>query len=235
MMINHNRVKVINTLIIQIFLMSVLMLVACTDRSRSVLFRNENLENVQEGSMNNCLKNIFTDNEQFIFVEDGNGKSMFVSDIPNTFQNDDPYLKIMNFAVVDLDRDGSEEIVLKVNGVAGDMGGNVIFHEICGKVYAYRTNSRTLLSIKTDGTYTYSGWVLTNDGCAVITAFDEKGYIEDRFTYESGDYNGADTFVVDYKQSTEEGYNKALSLQENKPDVDWHEFNDENISKYIAR
>ena len=53
--------------------------------------------------------------------------------------------------------------------------------------------------------------------------------------YESGDYNGADTYVVDYKQSTEEGYNKALSLQENKPDVDWHEFNDENISKYIAR
>lgn len=167
----------------------------------------------------------------FVYCSGGNTETMVVTDVPALFDGNDPFMKIWEFALVDLDGDGEDEVILFVAGAAGDMGGKLILHQIGDEVYGYATDNRTLVDLKTDGTYGYSDPTgVTEAGIAVSMDFSETGYTADKMTYATGTYDGWDTFVVNHQTGTEEEYLDALSRQDQKQNAEWYEFSDENIN-----
>ena len=168
-----------------------------------------------------------------LYYCDGNEtRAIKLTDVPALFQEEaDPYFQCWCFSIVDLDGDGAEEVILQCYGTAGDSGGKVILHQIGDRVYAYTAGYRMMWEIYADGTYSYSGWVLTNDGYARITEFSESGYVEDRFTYATGSYEGADTFVVDHQPVLKGDYDKAMTAIRSKRKIATYEFKEENLKR----
>lgn len=184
-----------------------------------------------EADSKGIVKAVLLGEASFYCCSDGNVEAVAVTEVPALFDAEDPYMKIWEFAVVDLNGDGEEEVILSAFGAAGDMGGKVILHRIDDKVYGYITDSRTLVDLKTDGTYSYSDSTGVNEaGIATVTNFSETGYTADKITYATGTYEGWNGFTVDHQTATEEAWLDAVSLQEQKQNTEWHEFNRENIN-----
>lgn len=172
------------------------------------------------------FQSVLLGEREFYLAEDNDYLlSMNIANICSLFDVSDA---ILEFAVVDLDRDGEEEVVLFVIPAAGDAGGRVILRRWDDMVYAYVVNFRNMWELKTDGTYEYS-MTANNDGFARITGFTKTGFTEDRYTYETGSYEGADTFVVNHESVSENKYKKSVALEHGKKKAVWHEFNEENI------
>jgi beta-lactamase regulating signal transducer with metallopeptidase domain len=150
-----------------------------------------------------------------------------IADIDFLFGAADPSRWVHSFAVVDLDQDGEEEIILFVTS-AGNDGSRVILRRWGNMVYAYIVNSRSMWELKTDGTYEYNTGNV-NDGFARITGFTVTNFMEDRYTYETGPFDGADTFVVEHASVSENEYKKATMSEHGKKKAVWHEFNEENV------
>ncbi|MBO7339512.1 MAG: M56 family metallopeptidase, partial [Lachnospiraceae bacterium] len=150
-----------------------------------------------------------------------------IADIDFLFGAVDPSRRVHSFAVVDLDHDGEEEIILFVIS-AGNDSNRVILRRWGNMVYAYIVNSRSMWELKTDGTYEYNTGNV-NDGFARITGFTVTNFMEDRYTYETGPFDGADTFVVEHASVSENEYKKAIMSEHGKKKAAWHEFNEENV------
>ncbi len=166
----------------------------------------------------------------FFYVSDGMVEAKNISDVPALFAPDDAYIKIWAFAVVDLDGDGNEEVVLSVMGAAGDAGGSLILYPMDGKVYGYTANYRSLVDLKADGTYSYSDPTgMVEAGICSVAEFTQTGYTVDKITYGRGTYAGWDTFVVNHQSATEEAFWIAENEQAQKPDAAWYDFSSENI------
>lgn len=160
---------------------------------------------------------------------------MTIADVPSLFDPDDSFIKIWNFAVTDLNGDGEREVILFVVGAAGDAGGKVILHQAGGKVYGYIADNRTLVDLKTDGTFCYSDPTgAIEEGVAAITNFTETDYTVDKIYYETGTYEGWDTFTVEHQPVTEEEYRNVVSRQEKKQNAEWHDFSRENIDRIFG-
>ena len=171
---------------------------------------------------------------QFLYVFDGKTEAMDITDIPLIFDADDPSMKIWNFSVVDLDRDGEEEVILFVVGAAGDMGGKMILHQIGEEVFGYICDNRTLEELKTDGTFGFSDPTgVAEGGIATITDFSELGYTIDKISYGTGTHEGWNTFIVDHQPATEEEYFGAADMQSEKPDAEWYDFSNERVSAFL--
>ena len=167
---------------------------------------------------------------EFIYVNNGNIETMNITDVPAIFDPDDSYMKIWDFSVVDLDGDGEKEVILFVVGVAGDMGGKMILHQIGNEVYGYMSDNRTLVDLKTDGTFSYSDPTgVIEGGIGTIIDFSERGCTYDKISYGTGTYEGWNTFVVDHQPAAEAEYFDAVSMQNEKPDAEWYDFTEENI------
>ena len=178
----------------------------------------------------NIFNAVLLGDAEFTYVNNGNIETMNITDVPSIFDPDDSYMKIWNFSVVDLDGDGKEEVILFVVGVAGDMGGMLILHQIGNEVYGYICDNRTLSELKTDGTFEFSDPTGVGEGgFGAITGFSERGYTLDKISYGTGTYEGWNTFVVDHQPATEEEYFDAAAIQNEKPDAEWYDFTDENI------
>ena len=152
--------------------------------------------------------------------------SINIADVSMLFHSSDPNLEVFSFAVVDLDRDGEEEVILFVISAADE--GRVILRRWGNMVYAYVVDSRSMWNLKTDGTYEYNTGNV-NDGFARITCFTETDYIEDPYTYETGASVDADTFVVNHVSTSENAYKKAVISEQGKKKAVWHELNEENV------
>ena len=183
-----------------------------------------------EADDENILKRVLLGDAEFTYVNNGNIETMNITDVPSIFDPDDSYMKIWDFSVVDLDGDGGEEAILFVVGVAGDMGGKMILHQIGDEVYGYKSDNRTLVELKTDGTFEFSDPTgVVEGGFGSITDFSEHGYTIDKISYGTGTYEGWSTFVVDHQSATEEEYFDAAAIQNEKSDAEWYDFTEENI------
>lgn len=66
------------------------------------------------------------------------------NDIPRIFSPDSEYARLERFAVLDLDGDSAQELVLQSMDVAGDMGGYVVLRMQQGEVYGFTSDWRIL-------------------------------------------------------------------------------------------
>ena len=188
-------------------------------------------EIVELPDQNEIFKAVLLGDSPFFYCSDGKAETMVITDVPVLFDEYDPLMKIWEFSVVDLNGDGEDEVILFVVGVAGDMGGKVILHQIGNKIYGYTADNRTLLDLKMDGSYGYSDPTgVTEVGIAAIVDFSEAEYTVDKISYAIGTYKGLDSFVADYQPVTEEEYLDVISKQNQKENAEWYEFTDENIN-----
>lgn len=135
-------------------------------------------------------------------------------------------LEISQFAVVDLDRDGIDEVVLRLVLDKSVEAGRAIFHCQDGKVYEYELPERELHDIKTDGSFSTHGGA-SHWGYARISFTDEE-YKSELFTYCD-----SNEFIVDNAESSEADFWKAADQQDEKADVAWHNFPTSDLATFL--
>lgn len=176
------------------------------------------------------LKAVLLGDTGFFYCSEGKAEAVDITGVPALFDADDPFMGIFDFSVVDLDRDGEDEVILYVISAAGDMGGKMILHQIGHEVYGYSADNRSLVELKTDGTYDYSDPTgLAEAGIAAVAGFSGDGYTTDKIAYATGDYEGWDSFAVGCQPAMEEEYRDMVSRQKEKQNAERYAFTDENI------
>lgn len=142
---------------------------------------------------------------------------------------------ILKYALIDLEGDGQEEIVLQAADVAGDLGGYVILHQQGDAVYGFASHYKTFENLKIDGTYTYSDLAGTENGVCRIRNFTNMGYETERLLYEQTDHDsGAVSYLQDGKAVTEDEYRAAKDIHDKKPDAVWYDFTKIAIAKFVS-
>ena len=154
-----------------------------------------------------------------------------VAEIPALFSPYSSYARIGQFGVLDLDGDGSEEVVLWVTDVANDMGGYLVLHQEDGGISGYPSHWRTFEDLKTDGTFKYS-YPAGNEGGVASVRFTGTGLDLDKHICGQGRQFEFSTFLVDGKPVSETAYNAAWDAQDQKPDTVWYPWNEDNIRAF---
>ena len=171
------------------------------------------------------MQDVLKGKQPFYYAADGGSDlaSVNIADIPSLLNPDDAYMAIQNYAVIDLDGDGSEEAVVFVCGAAGDTGGYLVLHSRDDHVYGYRTDYRTFENLKTDGTFTYSDDLGSKEGVATI-GFTQDGLVITDVLSATGQAYIMDNFMINGKKVTQEEYNAEKENQDLKSNVQWHEY-----------
>ena len=171
------------------------------------------------------MQDVLKGNQPFYYAANGGSDfaSVNIADIPSLLNPDDAYMAIQNYAVIDLDGDGSEEAVVFVCGAAGDTGGYLVLHSRDDHVYGYRTDYRTFENLKTDGTFIYSDDLGSKEGVATI-GFTQDGLVITDVLSATGQAYTMDNFMINGKKVTQEEYNAEMEKQDLKSNVEWHEY-----------
>ncbi|MGN0425325.1 MAG: hypothetical protein ACI4FY_08415 [Acetatifactor sp.] len=203
---------------------------ATSDRNTTEATSDRNTTEATDHS-DELLKEVLLGTKQFRCINGSGENTITIFDVPSLFDTNDEYMKIWEYAVVDLDADGQDEVVLFVVGAAGDTGGKLILHRESDEVYGYKADNRKLVDLKTDGTFYYSEKIGgTEDGIAVITNLSGLNMEIERITYAKGKNGEFDSFAVDGEPATEEEYMNRVSQQDQKTNAKWYEFSEENIN-----
>ena len=159
-----------------------------------------------------------------------------IQQVPALFSPDSEYAAVWRFAVVDLNRDGEEEMILQVIDAAGDLGGYLILHRQGGELYGFFHRNWAFEELKTDGTFFFSSingrsWAIS--GPMDIHVEDTgRGYsIPVVASQEQHPETGAEIFYVGGYRVSKETYNQVLENQRQKEDVPWYDFTLEGIAQ----
>ena len=159
------------------------------------------------------------------------GKSLTFDAIAEALDPSSYSYVITQYASVDLDGDGAQELVLYVKQ-QGEF--YLIFHEIDGELYSYLCGTKAMPLIKRDGTV-WDNYVYPpeGDGQGVgysKVSFSKTGIELHPFTYEvnlpsmedgtGGNYR----LVVDGQPADNQTYTAAKAALDAKPGAIWHQF-----------
>ena len=116
------------------------------------------------------------------------------------------------YAVCDLDGDGKEELILS------SMQYEIVLREFEGKVYGYLFNFRSLLDLKTDGSFNFTSNAGMTYGTARLS-FDGTKYVFTELTRRETADDGSISYFVDDKKVTKAEFDarEALLSQEEAP------------------
>ena len=202
----------------------------------NISFNEENDESPL--SLEESFIAILLDNGDFIDAGSKNKKLLNLEIIKEAVtSSEEVTAHVTNFAIVDLDGDGENEIILWI--VTGDSpagsghdAGFEILHYNDGAVYGYMLYYRQFYQLKTDGTFTASGGA--GNTAIEKLSFTEDGYIKDTLYEISSYYDSNNERKVQYyangEISSEEEFDNALKRQEEKTDVGWYELTAENVN-----
>ena len=183
---------------------------------------NEQPNNISSEQSNHLsagekYKAILLGNGQFISTEFPN-KQLSLETIGEAVTDDDSVtVKATQFTIIDLDNDGENEVVLwiQINGIV-DYGFEILHYQD-GEVYGYTLPYRSFMSVKADGTFTFSDSA-ADSGIGRLR-FSTDGYMIENIIDEA---------------YLEEEKNAAMSKQETKTDAEWYELSAENINAIVA-
>ncbi|UKS26601.1 hypothetical protein LOZ80_34660 [Paenibacillus sp. HWE-109] len=172
--------------------------------------------------LQNTIKFISTDEKNNVFLNDllTNGKVF------------DAIFKVKRFTLLDLDDDKIPEVVLEL--ATGEYPQFYeILHYLDGSVYGYILGNRQFNSLKVDGTFGWAGSA-SNNGFGKLRFKKEASEIDD-LGYRDSSFDGKATytnkFIINDKPVTEESYESFRKKQDDKKDVEWYEFSQQNIEK----
>lgn len=175
------------------------------------------------------------------------GKSNFIcADLANESLNineagravtddDSVTVSATKFTVIDLDGDGSDEVVcwLQINGLSDY--GFLILHDQNGEIYGYTLQYRAFINLKTDGTFLFSGG--SADTGTGKLFFSETGYGISEQAYSQSAYDADNELTIQYfineEPCSEDEFQDAINSQDQKPDVTWYDLSESNINAVL--
>ncbi len=179
----------------------------------------------------NSFQSVLRGENSFICT-DLAGKSINIEEIGWAVTDDDSVtVSAEKFAVIDLDDDGEEEIVLwlQINKIS-DYGFEVL-HVQDGEIYGYTLSYREFMNLKTDGTFMFSGGA-ADSGIGKMV-FSGVEYSINKQVYSSSEYDAENELTVQYFANegscSADEFDEAMDSQEQKADVKWYDLSEENI------
>lgn len=149
--------------------------------------------------------------------------------------DDSDMVNVSQFAVLDLDGDGTEELVLQLKVYDEDGYAFVILHHQDDVIYGHTIWRRGFRYLKADGSFFFSsgaadnGWgTLQFDGeiLTIIEKARSRSYYDD-------DNNFFIEYFVDGTSVTEGGFTSAEYAFWAKPDVTWFDFVSDNLDEIL--
>lgn len=143
--------------------------------------------------------------------------------------------KAIKFAVVDLDNDGTSEVVLWLQVNENDAFGFEILRQQGNQFYGYTLAYRAFMDLKQDGTFSFSSGA-ADSGFGSI-AFSDHAYTISEITYSQSAYNASNELIISYfvrgQSASESEYLSAIQQQSEKQNVSWYDFTSENIRSIL--
>lgn len=178
------------------------------------------------------FKAVLLDDDTF-YDTDGGTATTLSRFLQNNTRQGDP-LSVDTFTVIDLDRDGTAEVVLYLRLDTGAYYGlEVLRQGGDGTIYGYTLEEQEFLDLKTDGSYSYSYNYSQGFGFMFFTDQDAAG--RPSHDWATAPLGSVDTttdetgirrtdYYLDYQPVTQAEYESAFSIQWNKEDVSWYPF-----------
>ena len=137
---------------------------------------------------------------------------------------------ITRFALLDLDGDGTDELVLDID-YSGDEE-YVVLTCYDGAVYANQVVHRGFLTPKADGTVAWSNGAFDN-GYARFR-FENGVLVYDDFAAVSSDDSGSVTYTLNGESVSEEDFDAFIAEQNAKDDLAWTAFSVDSVNAALA-
>ena len=202
------------TALFLILIITALSICACGKNKASYDVQKGNVKNTGTVNESNTAKYELTDilNNKIPFTDES-GKSVYLK---NYRSEKYPDLQITpeKYAIVDLDNDGTNELVLYVSP---KFGLYLVFHEYNGVIYSFEFTERAMIDLKQNGSFIQSSGAAINS--YVILEFDKNTYkiIEEAY---------CDDFSQIYRINSKECGLKDINYYKinfnNKSNVEWN-------------
>lgn len=169
------------------------------------------------------------------FSVDAN-KNLNISQLGQTVSDDSSVTtKATKFAIMDLDHDGTPEVILWLSANNDDYYGFEVLRYQNSAVYGYTLWYRAFMDLKADGTFSFSSGA-ADSGFGAIQ-FTQSAYSVDKITYSESSYdsdsNMSVSYVVDHESATEDAFLSAVNKQSETANATWYEYADEMIQTML--
>lgn len=175
--------------------------------------------------------------EDLSFFDVGLAEKISINELRRSFTMDETVeVTVSSFSVIDLDNDGSDEVVLWLIVDGNEYFGSEILYFAEDEVYGFFVPYRGFNSLKTDGTFSFSGGA-GNSGFGMFK-FTPQEYVVEKITFCETHYNEKNeetvSFVVNGQEATQEKFELELEIQNNKMDVERYIYTEDNVKKHIS-
>lgn len=143
--------------------------------------------------------------------------------------NFDEKLRPNQYAVVDMDHDGTPEVIVSLSRAEDSFVMLLRYYE--GSMYGYPYELRALENPKKDGTYLASSGAFDNK--LLEMSFDGMDIKEKSLAYSKSVDNTVEYYIAD-KKVTENEYNEFYNKYLNSEDVKWHLFSSDLRAGYTG-
>lgn len=185
-----------------------------------------------DGILDPWMREVLDGERTFRNATDGSSQAFTIHQLNAFFYGGEPVnttVEAGKLAVIDLDRDGVNELVIWPEGedeYLYSVVGYAILRRQGDEVYGSNPSYRSFGDLKSDGTFTFSSGA---DNWGIMTA----GFLEGRFEFSHNntitwcESDGGETgYFVDGLQATRAEFYAAIDAQDAKPDPVWYVFED---------
>ena len=160
------------------------------------------------------------------FINTDDGDTLTISQRLDQLKSGQP-AEVLRFAVVDLDRDDTPEVILWIYAKSNEYWGFIILRFYDGEVYGYTKPYRAFQEVKTDGSYSIVG------ADSSTASFSETELSDNKLIYWEKTENSTDSQYINYyvegKNITREEYLEAVEIQQEMDFAAWYTFTESSI------
>lgn len=159
------------------------------------------------------------------FTDASTGNTLDITRLSEILTTEDIPCSIRQLAVVDLDQDESDELILWMRLGQDDYAGFLVLRYQDGSVYGYPRSYRSFLELKQDGTFRLSGGV-SYTGFGSVSFSGTMGVIFPLAEAEAEllpDGSSSTIYRINGETVTEAEYLTFEAEQSAKPDASWYE------------
>ena len=189
------------------------------------------------------MKEVLDGERQFISAyfqhSEGDGRTYGIHDLRTFYYGDDQYpdavVEAGRVAVIDLDRDGINELVIWPEGeyeYLYSVVGYVILRRQGDEIYAYNPGYRTFGNVKSDGSFSWSNGAPWS-GCATLTFGPGEVVLQETTYHKPGESEIDQLYFVDGRRATKEEHSAAQNREFLKPDLAWFTYKDGQLQPYL--
>lgn len=199
--------------------------------------------NLADALLDPWMKEVLDGERQFISAyfqhSEGDGRPYGIHDLRTFYYGDDQYpdavVEAGRLAVIDLDRDGINEMVIWPEGedeYLYSVVGYVILRRQGDEIYGYNPGYRTFGSVKSDGTFSWSNGASWN-GCATLTFGPDQIILHETTYHRPGESETDQLYFVDGRRATKEEHSAAQGWQNLKPSLAWYTYDSGQLRPYL--